>query len=233
MTRPGANPFRPPSTATLPGSAAFRPSGSSVGGGPIGLGSAYEDPNPTLSAKVDALYTAAGFWDWLTTRWNVQSVMADYVDPLLKARGYDYGDGAGKAKSHFSKPFSGILVELRCKVVKTDEPAQFTVKELEPIREIHLAEDGELTGFEPAGNTAEMSGTTLLQSKLAAAQAEEWMYTFEPKLCHRYWFLLTMETLVKSPTSIDGWRRLASQTRDLSGPSVLEKTWGWVKSLLK
>ena len=60
--------------------------------------------------------------------------MAAVVDPFLKAWGYDYEKTGGKARSHFSKPFSGVLVEIRCKVVKTDEPARFTLKELEPTQ---------------------------------------------------------------------------------------------------
>jgi hypothetical protein len=234
MTKPGASPFRPPSTASLPGSAALRPSGSSLGGGPIGLGAAYEDPNPTLSAGVDAIYSAVASWDWYGTRLNVQARMADLVDRLKAGRGYDTTrSGIGTVAMRFGFPFSGALVELRCTVPKVAEDAQFALKEFEPFRILHVADEGELTGYEPAGGTAELRGTTELERVLEASQAEDWLYTYEPSLCHRYWFLVTMETILDFPQSIDRWRLLASQTRDLSGPSLLEKTWSFLSSLVR
>lgn len=234
MTKPGASAFRPPSTVGNPGSASFRPSGGSVGSGPIGLGASYDDPNPTLSAGVDALYNAVAFWDWYCTRLNVQARMADLVDRLKAGRGYDPTRfGIGTIAMSFGFPFSGALVELRCTVPKVAEDVQFALKEFEPFRILHVADEGELTGYEPSGATAEMRGTTELQRVLGASQAESWLYTYEPSLCHRYWFLVTMETLLDHPKSIDRWRLLASQTRDLSGPSLLDKTWDFLTSLLK
>ncbi len=232
MTKPGASPFRPPSTVPLPGSSAFRPSGSSVGGGPIGVGASYDDPNPTLSAGVDALYNAVAFWDWLSTGLRVKELMADLVTRLGTERGFDARKTSGSVVSRFERPFSGALVELRCKVSKTADEAQFALKEFEPFRVLYVAGPDEPTGYEPAGEAAEMRGRSELERVLESSQVEDWQYSYESRLCHRYWFLVTMTTLVEHPQEIDYWRLLASQTRDLSGPSLLDKTWTFLRSLL-
>lgn len=232
MTKPGPSPFRPHSTVGAPGSAAFRPSDSSVGGGPIGVGSFYDDPNPKLSAGVDALYNAVAFWDWLSTGLRVRELMADLVSRLGRERGLDPKKTSGTPASRFAYPFSGALVELRCKVSKTADEAQFALKELEPFRLLYVAGPDEPTGLEPAGQTAEMRGRSELERVLESSQAEDWLYVYEPRVSHRYWFLVTMQTLVERPQEIDYWRLLASQTRDLSGPSLLDKTWSFLRSLL-
>jgi hypothetical protein len=217
----------------LPGSSAFRPSGCSVGGGPIGIAASYDDPNPTLSAGVDALYSAIAFWDWLSTRWKVQELMADLADRLKVERGYDPRKTTGDAASRFGLPFSGALAELRCKVPKVADEAQFALKEFEPFRILHIADANEPTGFEAPGETAQLRGTSELQRVLETSQAEDWLYTYEPRLCHRYWFLVRMETIVDDPQSIERWWILACQTRDLSGPSLLDQTWSLLKSLVR
>lgn len=232
MTKPGPSPFRPHSTVGAPGSPAFRPSGCSVGGGPIGVGASYDDPNPTLSAGVDALYTAMAFWDWVSTGLRVRELMADLVSRLGRERGLDPLKTSGEPASRFAYPFSGALVELRCKVSKTAEDVQFALKEFEPFRILYIAGPDEATGLEPAGQTAEMRGRSELERVLESSQEEDWLYTDEPRLCHRYWFLVTMKTLVEHPQQIDYWTLLASETRDLSGPSYLDKTWNYLKSLL-
>lgn len=232
MTKPGPSPFRPHSTVGAPGSAAFRPSDSSVGGGPIGVGASYDDPNPTLSAGVDALYNAVAFWDWIVTGQIVRDRMADLVSQLGRERGLDPKKTTGTPASRFSFPFSGALVELRCKVSKTADEAQFALKEFEPFRVLYVAGPDEPTGLEPLGQGTEMRGRSELERVLEASQTEDWQFTYEPRLCHRYWFLVTMQTLVERPQEIDYWRLLASQTRDLSGPSLLDKTWNFLKSLL-
>jgi hypothetical protein len=77
-----------------------------------------------------------------------------------------------------------------------------------------------------------MRGRSELERVLESSQAEDWLYVYEPRVSHRYWFLVTMQTLVERPQEIDYWRLLASQTRDLSGPSLLDKTWSFLRSLL-
>lgn len=230
MTRPGASPFRPPSTGPLPGSSAFRSSGCSVGSGPLGVGAPREVAGPALSAGSSAVQSAVTFWAGASSGPDVRKAMAELVGRLNGERGFDPRKTTGDAASRFGIPFSGALVELRCSVSSLALDARFALGEIAPFRVLHVADAREPTGFEAPGESAELRGTSELQRILETSQEEDWLYPYEERLCHRYWFLVTMETLVEDPQSIGEWRLLACQTRDLSGPSPLERTWTFLRS---
>lgn len=237
MTKPGSSPFRPPSTVTLPGSAALRPSGSSVGGGPIGLASFDEGPcvNQTAHAGMDGL---SSLLQWSTTvlDWALgEYCSADHAtmvcDTIKADRGFALTkrvreayvtdeEIAANAGAFFERPFSGALVEWNVYTDYVVETIPLTT--YDPMVVLGYTDEGVATGFEEKA-TAKTAGPLRLALWHSLNPSDGVIQKVANQQCSRRFFLLTMKSVLLYAGDPSAWRIVADQTLDLRGPCLIDR----------